>query len=151
MSPESFHILLVEDSAADARLIERAMAEVLDGYRLTVLPDGRRALEYLERLHEPDCPALVEPDLILLDLNLPGLDGCQVLAQIKSDPILAVIPVVMLTTSSRDEDVRSTYQAGANSFIAKPAEYSQYPALMTTLHHYWHETTLTIRRVRPDQ
>ena len=85
-----------------------------------------------------------EPDLILLDLNLPGLDGCQVLTQIKSDPFLRMIPVVILTTSHREEDILQTYLAGANTYIPKPAEYPSYRELVATLHHYWVDTALKV-------
>ena len=85
-----------------------------------------------------------EPDLILLDLNLPGLDGCQVLTQIKSDPFLRMIPVVILTTSHREEDVLQTYLAGANTYIPKPAEYPSYCELVATLRHYWVDTALKV-------
>ena len=87
-----------------------------------------------------------EPDLILLDLNLPGLDGCQVLKRIKSDPFLRMIPVVILTTSNREEDILQTYQAGANTYITKPDEYPRYRELVATLEHYWVDTALKVPR-----
>ena len=148
MRPE-FHILLVEDSRADAKIIARALTEAAILHRLTVLHDGRQALEYLSKLGAADAPAGHQPDLILLALNLPGLDGCQVLARIKADPLLRTIPVVVLTTSRRDEDVIQTYQAGANSFIQKPAEYPRYRDLVKTLHAYWHDTSLRPPPIRP--
>ncbi len=137
-----FHILLIEDSRTDAKIIERALREGNVEHRLTVIPDGQQALDYLTRLNQPDAPEPDAPDLVLLDLNLPGLDGCEVLTRIKSDPILRMIPVVILTTSQREEDVRETYQAGANTYIPKPAEYPRYRDLVRTLRQYWHETAL---------
>jgi len=122
-----FHILLVEDSRTDVKIIERALREGKVEHRLTVIPDGRKALDYLIHLQDPEAPEDLQPDLILLDLNLPGLDGCQVLTQIKSHPFLRAIPVVVLTTSHREEDVLQTYQAGANTYIEKPDEYPRYP------------------------
>jgi two-component system, chemotaxis family, response regulator Rcp1 len=148
MRPD-FHILLVEDSRADAKIIERALAEGNVAHRLTVLRDGQQALDYLARVQQPDAPEELEPDLILLDLNLPGIDGCQVLARIKQDPHLRPLPVVVLTTSRRDEDVIQTYQAGANTYIQKPAEYPHYRDLVQTLRLYWHETALRAPRNRP--
>jgi two-component system, chemotaxis family, response regulator Rcp1 len=139
-----FHILLIEDSRADAKIIERALRESDVAHRLTVIPDGRLALDYLNDLRDESDDADHEPDLILLDLNLPGLDGCQVLTQIKSDPFLRMIPVVILTTSHRDEDILQTYQAGANSYIPKPAEYPSYCELIATLHHYWGDTAMKV-------
>lgn len=139
-----FHILLIEDSRADAKIIERALRESDVAHRLTVIPDGRLALDYLFDLRDEKTSAEYEPDLILLDLNLPGLDGCQVLTQIKKDPFLRMIPVVILTTSHREEDVLQTYLAGANTYIPKPAEYPSYCELVATLRHYWVDTALNV-------
>jgi CheY-like chemotaxis protein len=141
-----FHILLIEDSRADAMIIERALREGDVAHRLTVIPDGRNALDYLFGVRDESGPNDREPDLILLDLNLPGIDGCQVLTQIKNDPFLRMIPVVVLTTSNREEDVLQTYQAGANTFISKPAEYPSYRELVATLRHYWVDTALKVPR-----
>jgi chemotaxis family two-component system response regulator Rcp1 len=151
-----FHILLIEDSRADAKIIERALRESEVAHRLTVIADGRLALDYLFDLRDEGFPEDHEPDLILLDLNLPGLDGCQVLTRIKSDPFLRMIPVVILTTSHREEDILQTYMAGANTYISKPAEYSSYCELVATLHHYWVNTALKVpyrlrRRLATDQ
>jgi chemotaxis family two-component system response regulator Rcp1 len=141
-----FHILLIEDSRSDAKIIERALREGNVNHRLTVIADGRQALDFLMSLrddtHEPD----QVPDLILLDLNLPGLNGCQVLRRIKDDPQLKWIPVVVLTTSIREEDVIQTYCAGANTYIPKPAEYPKYCELVSTLRVYWGDTALRITR-----
>ena len=141
--PHDFHILLIDDSAADAKIIERALRESQAPHALTTLRDGRTALEHLRRLRADSQPV---PDLILLDLNLPGLDGAQVLAELKSDPALRVIPVVVLTTSRRDEDVVQTYRAGANTYIQKPSEYPRYRDLVALLSQYWHETALRVPR-----
>ncbi len=141
MAPE-FHILLVDDSPSDALIIERALRDEQLDHRLTVLQDGRAALDYLLRLKDPATPAELDPDLVLLDLNLPGLDGCQVLTAIKGDRELRTIPVVILTTSGREEDVHQTYQAGANTFIRKPDEYPRYRELVATLRLYWQETAM---------
>jgi chemotaxis family two-component system response regulator Rcp1 len=148
MRPE-FHILLIEDSRTDAKIIERALREGNIAHRLTVIPDGRQALDYLSQLQDPEASEALEPDLILLDLNLPGIDGCQVLTEIKTHPYLRSFPVVILTTSRRDEDVLQTYQAGANTYIQKPAEYPRYRDLVMTLRQYWHETALRPPRHRP--
>ena len=113
-------------------------------HRLTVIPDGRDALVYLFGLRDDSSQTDEEPDLILLDLNLPGIDGCQVLTQIKGDPYLRMIPVVILTTSHREEDILQTYAAGANSYIPKPVEYPSYCDLVETLQNYWVNTVLKI-------
>src|SRR5689334_657598 len=107
MRPD-FHILLIEDSQTDAKIIERALREGNIAHRLTVFHDGRQALDYLIGLQENGNGEELEPDLILLDLNLPGMDGCQVLTAIKSHPFLRSLPVVILTTSRREEDVLQT-------------------------------------------
>jgi two-component system, chemotaxis family, response regulator Rcp1 len=148
MHPD-FHILLIDDSLADAKIIERALVESKIQHRLTVIQDGKRALDYLQRLRDPAVSADREPDLILLDLNLPGIDGHQILAEIKSDLYLKTIPVVVLTTSRREEDVLSTYQAGANTYIQKPAEFPRYRELVVTLRDYWRETAVRAPRDRP--
>jgi chemotaxis family two-component system response regulator Rcp1 len=148
MRPE-FHILLIEDSRTDAKIIERALRESKIEHRLTVFHDGRHALDYLCRLGDADESEALEPDLILLDLNLPGIDGCQVLTEIKGHPDLRSLPVVILTTSHREEDVLQTYQAGANTYIQKPAEYPRYRDLVRTLRLYWHETALRPPHNRP--
>ncbi len=141
-----FHILLIEDSRADAKIIERALREGDLTHRLTVINDGRHALDYLFRLRDQTSPTDGEPDLILLDLNLPGLNGCQVLTRIKNDPILRMIPVVVLTTSNREEDIMQTYLAGANTYIPKPEEYPRYLELVATLRHYWVDTAVKVPR-----
>lgn len=136
------HILLIEDSRADALIIERALREAGVPHRLTTIADGRHALDYLFGLLDENSDPVREPDLILLDLNLPGVDGLQVLARIKSDARLRILPVVVLTTSCRVEDVTQTYQAGANTYIPKPAEFPQYREVATILRIYWLDTAL---------
>jgi len=137
-----FHILLIDDSPSDTLIIERALREENIGHRLTTLSDGRAALDYLNGLKDSECSGRLDPDLILLDLNLPGLDGHQVLTAIKSDPILRGIPVVILTTSCRDEEIHQCYLEGANTFIRKPDEFARYQDLVAMLWLYWHETAL---------
>jgi chemotaxis family two-component system response regulator Rcp1 len=136
--------MLIEDSRADAKIIERALREGAVPHRLTVIPDGRQALDYLSGLLDETSDPAREPDLILLDLNLPGLDGHQVLDRIKSDARLRILPVVVLTTSCREEDVIRTYQAGGNTHIPKPAEYARYREVVAALRTYWLDTALKI-------
>jgi CheY-like chemotaxis protein len=138
------HIMLIEDSRADAKIIERALREGDVPHRLTLIPDGRQALDYLFGLLDEPADPDREPDLILLDLNLPGLDGHQVLSRIKADPRLRILPVVVLTTSCREEDVIQTYQAGANTYIPKPAEYERYREVVAALRTYWLDTALRV-------
>lgn len=139
---DEFHILLVEDSLADVRIIQRALSEGNVAHSLTVIPDGRKAIDYLERSFATDGDRNTIPDLVLLDLNLPGVDGCQVLSHIKSSGDLRQIPVVVLTTSQREDDILQTYHAGANSYLQKPAEYARYREMVATLQNYWQKTAL---------
>jgi chemotaxis family two-component system response regulator Rcp1 len=136
--------LLIEDSRADAKIVERALREAGVPHRLTVLPDGHQALDHLFGLLGDGADPDRVPDLILLDLNLPGIDGHQVLGRIKSDPVLRILPVVVLTTSSREEDVIKTYRAGANTYIAKPAEYARYCEVVSAIRTYWLDTALRV-------
>ena len=149
MRPE-FHILLIEDSPTDVKIIEARLREGNIAHRLTVIHDGRQALEYLVGLPDaesargararPD-PARPEP---ARHRRLPGPDRDQ-----EPTPSCAAIPVVVLTTSRREEDVLQTYQAGANTYIQKPAEYPRYRDLVMTLWQYWHETALRPPHNRP--
>jgi chemotaxis family two-component system response regulator Rcp1 len=147
----SLHILLVEDSKADALIIERALREEHVAHTLTVIQDGLKALDYLGETVGDGPASFNAPDLVLLDLNLPGLDGCQVLTRIKSDERLRSIPVIVLSTSRREEDVRRTYQAGANTFIQKPSEFSLYRDMVIVLKQYWLDYALRPPRRRPHQ
>ena len=143
-------ILLVEDNPADVKITQRALRESAFPVELLVVRDGEEAVEYLLRQgpHAGD-PVWRSPDLILLDLNLPKLNGLQVLQRIRSTPQLHNVPVVVLTTSKRQEDIQQTYAAGANTYIQKPAEYPRYRDLVMTLRQYWHETALRPPRHRP--
>ncbi len=145
-STNELHILLIEDSRTDAMIIERALREEGVPHRLTVCPDGKQALEYLFGLLDESAEPDREPDLVLLDLNLPGIDGHQVLGRIKADTRLRVLPVIVLTTSCREEDVVQTYQAGANTYIPKPAEYARYCEVVSALRTYWLDTALNVPR-----
>ena len=118
------------------------MAEAQVPHRLTVVPDGQFALDYLYDLLDSASSTEPLPDLVLLDLNLPGIDGGEVLSRVKSDPALRTVPVVVLTTSRRDEDVLQSYQAGANTYIQKPTEYARYRELVDLLRRYWQDTAL---------
>lgn len=124
-------ILLVDDSPADVRLTIEALKEAKVRNQIHVAEDGESALEFLRT------PGRRRPDLIFLDLNLPGIDGREVLAEIKSDPELAVIPVVILTTSSAEEDVLKTYQLHANCYITKPVDLQQFIRVVQSIEDFW--------------
>lgn len=124
-------ILLVDDSEADVRLTKEALKEAKINNVIHVAYDGESALELLRK------PGQRRPDLILLDLNLPGLDGREVLAEIKNDPELGSIPVVILTTSHAQEDVIRTYRLHANCYITKPVDLAQFIRVIQSIEEFW--------------
>jgi two-component system, chemotaxis family, response regulator Rcp1 len=128
-------ILLVEDNPGDVRLTREALSDANVRSRLTVAVDGVEALAALRRQGRfANAP---RPDIILLDLNLPRKDGRAVLAEIKKDPDLRRIPVVVLTTSRSEEDVLSTYDLHANCYIAKPLDLEQFITVVKSIEDFW--------------
>ncbi len=133
-------ILLVEDNPADARLVREALAEGEIQARLHWSTSGEDALHYLRRTGPhatSNAEAHAAPDLVLLDLNLPGLNGQEVLTAIKSDPALLRIPVVVLTTSANPADVQAAYGKHANAYLIKPQDYDDFLTLMGSVRNYW--------------
>ncbi|MFD1625816.1 response regulator [Azospirillum griseum] len=130
-----FDILLVEDDPADAGLAKRALREGRILCRVNHVRDGVEALEYLRR--QDRYIGASRPDLILLDLNMPRLDGRAVLQELKADPELKTIPVVVLTTSDVDRDVNASYLLGANSFITKPMDMDAFFDAIKSVEEYW--------------
>jgi two-component system, chemotaxis family, response regulator Rcp1 len=137
MSRETVEILLVEDNSADVVLVREALREGKVRNDIHVAADGIEAMKFLRRRGEFD--KAPRPDLILLDLNLPLKDGREVLEEIKSDPELQSIPVVILTTSKDEEDVAKSYQLHANSFITKPVSFDQFLKVMRSIEDFWFE------------
>jgi len=128
-------ILLVEDNPADLRLTQEAMRGSKLLNKLHVVSDGEEALSYLRRQGKyADAP---RPDLILLDLNLPKKDGREVLAEIKLDPELKVIPVVVLTTSEAVTDILKSYNLHANCYITKPVAFEQFKKVVNSIESFW--------------
>ena len=129
------NVLLVEDSPGDVRLTQEAFRDANQDIDLHVANDGVEAMAFLlrEGAHA-DAP---RPDLILLDLNLPIMDGREVLAEIKQSPSLKRIPVIVLTTSSADEDIIRSYDLHANSYISKPVNYPQFLAVIEQIESFW--------------
>ncbi len=128
-------ILLIEDNPGDVRLTQEALREAKVINNLAVVSDGVAALEYLRR-KGPYANA-VRPDVILLDLNLPRKDGREVLAEIKGDPELKRIPVVVITSSSSEEDVLRSYNLHANCYISKPVDLEQFMAVVKSVEDFW--------------
>lgn len=128
-------ILLVEDNAGDVRLTQEALKEGKLSVNLTVARDGLEAMAVLQQRNGHSGGKL--PDLILLDLNLPKKDGREVLQEIKNDPALKRIPVVVLTTSAADSDIAATYGAHANCYITKPVDMDRFIDIVKTLEQFW--------------
>ena len=128
-------ILLVEDNPGDARLTQEAMRAAKMTNILHVVEDGEQAMEFLRRRSRfKDAP---RPDLILLDLNLPKKDGRSVLAEVKTDPDLRRIPVVVLTTSRSEEDVLQAYDMHANAYVTKPVNLDQFLRIVALIDEFW--------------
>ena len=128
-------ILLVEDNPGDIRLTQEGLKEGKIFNNLSVVKDGIEALAFLRREGEyADAP---RPDLILLDLNLPRKDGREVLSEIKTDPSLRRIPVVILTTSRAEEDIIGTYNQHANCYIIKPVDFEQFVNVIKSIENFW--------------
>jgi chemotaxis family two-component system response regulator Rcp1 len=135
MNGDPIEILLVEDNPGDVELTKEAFLEGKLYHNLHVVDNGKAVLEFLR--HEGQYINAPRPDLILLDLNLPGKNGRQVLTEIKADEQLKTIPVIVLTTSAAERDILSSYQLHANSYIVKPVDVQQFFDVVRTLTEYW--------------
>lgn len=135
MRPEAIEILLVEDSPGDVRLTREALSEAKVANRLHVVGDGEEAMNFLRRRDKhANAP---RPDLLLLDLNLPRMDGRQVLEEVKADPDLRTIPVVVLTTSDAEGDILKSYNLHANCYLVKPVDVDKFFAQIRSLEDFW--------------
>src|SRR6056297_80209 len=131
----SIEILLVEDSPGDQRLTKEALKEGKINNNLYIVEDGEEALAFLKK-QEP-FTTVPKPDLILLDLNLPKMNGQEVLKIIKADETLKRIPVVILTTSQADEDILNAYNLNANCYITKPVDFDQFIHVVNKIQEFW--------------
>jgi len=131
-------ILLVEDDKGDQNLTVRAFARGKISNEIHIVEDGEEALDYLLRRGKYSDPATSpRPHIVLLDLNLPKLDGREVLKQIRQEPDLRTLPVIALTTSQQEEDIVRTYNLGVNSYITKPVSPDQFSKVIHALENYW--------------
>lgn len=138
MACEPSNILIVEDEEAHAELTRRAIRKAGHVNRIDVVSDGEQALDYLfHRGTFSEAERFPHPGLILLDINLPGMNGIEVLKCIKDTPRLKLIPVIMLTTSKREEDIAASYGAYANSYLTKPVGLREFEGKVMQLDHYW--------------
>ena len=133
--PGAIEILLVEDNPGDVELTREALDETKLRTNLSVVHDGVEALAFLRREGaHADAP---RPDLILLDLNLPRKDGRGVLAEIKQDPALTTIPVVVLTSSEAEQDIARAYELHANCYVTKPVDLDQFVKIVQSIEQFW--------------
>jgi CheY-like chemotaxis protein len=132
-----FVILMADDDAEDCLLVRDAVEETRLPHQVRFVPDGEELLDYLKRQGQYAEEHSPRPDLILLDLNMPKKDGREVLRQLKCDPRLRAIPVVVLTTSTSEDDVAYCYQTGASSFLSKPVSYRAWIEMIGNLFSYW--------------
>lgn len=128
-------ILLVEDNEGDILLIREAFEEAKLATILSVVKDGEKAIHYLEK--KENYKDVKTPDLIILDINLPRINGHEVLEFIKSNDDLKTIPVIMLTTSSSEKDIIKSYEKHANCFITKPVEVNDFLEAVLDIEHFW--------------
>jgi CheY-like chemotaxis protein len=135
MSASLIEILLVEDDPGDVLLIRESFAEHKVGNTLTVVNDGVEAIAFLRA--EGKYSGRPRPDLVVLDLNLPRKNGREVLAEIKSDPDLSTIPVVVLTTSEAEDDILHSYRLHANAYITKPVDFERFKAVVHQIDEFF--------------
>ena len=128
-------VLLVEDSPGDVRLTQEAFRDANKSIHLHVASDGVEAMSFLK--HEGDHAHAPRPDLILLDLNLPKMDGREVLAHIKEDDSLKTIPTVILTTSAAEADIVKSYELQANCYLTKPVQLEAFEGLVKSINDFW--------------
>jgi CheY-like chemotaxis protein len=141
-APTVFDVLLVEDDPGDVAMTREALG-TSRAINLDVVTNGEEALAYLRR--QPPYTSAPRPRLVLLDLNLPRLSGQEVLAEVKSDPDLLDIPVVVLTTSSADEDIVRSYRLHANAYVTKPIGFKEFVSTVSNIDHFF----LDVARLPP--
>ncbi len=136
-APEDLHILLVEDNEAHAEMIKRSFEQHSVPNRITHFKDGQAAVDFLFLEGDFAGGEYDIPHVILLDLRLPKMDGLEVLKRIKTDPGMAKVPVVVLSTSAAERDVAKAYTYHANSYLVKPMEFEEFRKMMVDLGFYW--------------
>lgn len=135
MESKPIEILLVEDNPGDARLAVEALKESKVRNNIHTASDGVEAMEFLRK--EGEFSSALRPDLVLLDLNMPRKDGREVLAEIKEDPKLKIIPVVVMTTSQLEEDILKSYGLHANCYVTKPVDLEQFMKVVKAIEDFW--------------
>ena len=140
------HILLVEDSEGDIFLIQEAFDEANITVNFSLVNDGRDAIDFLRK--DGEFLDAMTPDIVLLDLNLPKMNGLEVLDIVKRDDQLKQIPVIMLTTSSSPDDIQKSYSSYVNSYIVKPSYFQNFIDIVKSVEDFWLETSTLPNRVR---
>lgn len=135
MNTENFLVLLIEDDPGDVDLTQTTLARSKLKINLSVANNGEEALAYLRR--EGQHHDAARPNLIMLDLNLPGLSGLEILSAIKTDPSLRFIPVVVLTTSDAKTDIQKSYELGANCYVTKPIGLKEFVKIVNSIEDFW--------------
>ena len=136
MAPQrTVEILVVDDNIGDVVLTKEALKGAEFSNRVSVVRDGCEALEFLRRTGK--FANASRPDLILLDINMPRKNGCEVLAEVRSDEDLRLIPIVILTSSEAEDDIRRSYELGANCFVTKPADLDEMVRVVQAINHFW--------------
>ncbi|MDZ7261711.1 MAG: response regulator [candidate division KSB1 bacterium] len=138
MSAKKLNILLVEDNSDHVELVKRALKSEDSEVQVYAVPDGQEALDFVFKKGKYKLKQeLPTPDMILLDIKLPKIDGYTVVKTIKSDSRCKDIPIIVLTTSARPEDIERMYTCGANSYIIKPSQYQEFVKIMGKVEAYW--------------
>ena len=131
-------ILLVEDDHADQEIVRRIAAQGGTSARIQTVSGGQEALDYLLRENQYAAPeSSPTADLVLLDLNMPGMNGLETLSRIRAEKRTKLIPVVVLTTSDQESDIVQSYERGANSYLTKPVKYDEFVRVIRELYEYW--------------
>lgn len=135
---KSIELLIVEDNEGDVRLIKEALRDSSVVNRFVVVNDGEQALDYLHR--RSGYESSTRPDLILLDLNLPKVNGFDVLTELKAHRALQKIPVIIFSSSTSDGDIQRSYDLKANSYVSKPADFDEFLNVVRTIEDFWFHT-----------
>lgn len=138
--PTPMTILIADDDADDRMFLEQAMRQNDYSQGIRFVEDGEELMEYLHRRGRYDELSAPWPNILILDLNMPRKNGFQALSEIKDDPKLRRLPVIVMTTSSADEDIVKTYNLGVNSFVTKPFNFNRLVEMVATLKTYWMDT-----------
>lgn len=141
------HILLIDDNPDHIKIFIWALEQSEIKNKVSVIEDGKKALDVLESLDSPECILPRKPDIIFLDMNLPPMNGLDLLRRIKSDPALSLIPVIITSSSDRIEDVKKAYAYGANTYISKSKIFDEVAQAVNSICHYWaHVAQLSTRQ-----